>query len=109
MLQRVMSRFFVEVFLSCSTKNLRRGTLLCCISENFRWRKSLWITGEEYQVSPSKIFCPTVPKSFVGESFSVSLISGMEIVRDNRGGGVSRFSVAKFLSNSAKKFRRGII
>ena len=39
------------------------------------------------------------------ESFSVSLISGTEIVWI-RGGGVSRFSVEKFLSHSAEKIRR---
>ena len=34
--------------------------------------------GGEYQKFPSKIFCLTVPKNFVGEPFSVSLISGIE-------------------------------
>ena len=32
----------------------------------------------EYQDFPSKIFCVTVPKIFVGEPLSVSLISGIE-------------------------------
>ena len=32
----------------------------------------------EYQDFPSKIFCLTVPKNFVGEPFRVSLISGIE-------------------------------
>ena len=34
--------------------------------------------GGSYQDLPSKIFCLTVPKNFVGESFSVSLISGIQ-------------------------------
>ena len=34
--------------------------------------------GGEYQDFLSKIFCPTVPKNAVGESFSVSLILGIE-------------------------------
>ena len=34
--------------------------------------------GGEYQDFPSKGFCLTVPKIFVGESFSVSSISGIE-------------------------------
>ena len=34
--------------------------------------------GREYHNFLSKIFCPTVPKNFVGESFSVPLISGIE-------------------------------
>ena len=36
----------------------------------------LYATG--YHDFPLKIFCLTVPKNFVGESFSVSLISGIE-------------------------------
>ena len=40
------------------------------------------------------------------ESFSVSLLSGIEKVWI-RGGGVSRFFVEKFLSHNAKKPRRG--
>ena len=31
----VMSRSSVEVFLSRSTKRLRKGTILCCVAENF--------------------------------------------------------------------------
>ena len=34
--------------------------------------------GGEYQAFPSKTSCLTVPKIFVQEPFSVSLISGME-------------------------------
>ena len=36
--------------------------------------------GGEFQDFPSKIFCLTVPKIPVGESFSVSLISGIETI-----------------------------
>ena len=52
-----------------------------------------------------------MPKNFVGEPFSVSLLSGTEKVwiRGGGGGGVSRFSVENFLSHSAEKFRRGIL
>ena len=70
MLQRVMSRFSVENFLSHSTETFRRGTFLSCVSENFRKPKILWIRREgEYQDFPSKIFCLTVPKRFVEEPF----------------------------------------
>ena len=34
--------------------------------------------GAEYHDFPSKVFCLTLPKVFVGESFSASLISGIE-------------------------------
>ena len=53
-------------------------------------------------------FCLTVPKNFVGEPFSVSLISGTEKVWI-RGGGLSRFSVESVLPHSAENFRRGIL
>ena len=62
----------------------------------------------EYQGFPSEYFCPTVPKRFVGESFTVALISGTEIVCI-RGGGVSRFSLENFSSHSTEIFRAGIL
>ena len=43
--------------------------------------------GGEYQDFPSKIFCLTVPKISVGESFTVALISGSEKVYGQDGGG----------------------
>ena len=70
---------FCRKFLSHSAEKLRRGTLLCCVSENFRSPKNLWIRGgRDNQEFASKIFCLTVPKIFVGAPFSVSLISGIE-------------------------------
>ena len=45
---------------------------------------------------PSKIFCLTVPKISVEESFTVAIISGIEKVWIK--GGVSRFSVEVFVS-----------
>ena len=40
------SQISVETFLSHSAETFRRGTLLSCVSENFRWRKSFWIRSE---------------------------------------------------------------
>ena len=75
-----VSRFSVEIVLSHSTETFRKGILQCFIK--FGCRKSLWIRGgeggREYQDIPSKIFCRTVPKKFVGESFSNSINSGIE-------------------------------
>ena len=77
MQKRGVSRLFVQNFLSHSTEKLRRGTLLCSrktlVSKNVRDK-----TGGEYHNFPSKFFCLTVPKNFVGEPFSVSMISGIE-------------------------------
>ena len=64
---------------------------------------------EEDQDFPSKIFCLTVPKISVGESFTVALISGIEKVWIRGGGGVSRFSVEIYLSHSAEKHRKGTL
>ena len=66
-----MSRFSVEFFLSHSPEKLRKGTLWCSGIENFMHKKV-------YYDFLSKIFCLTVPKIFVGEPYSVSLISGIE-------------------------------
>ena len=40
-----VTTFSVEKFLSNSVKNIRRGTLLCWVSDIFRYRISLWIRG----------------------------------------------------------------
>ena len=60
------------------------------------------LRGKQYL--PSKTFCLKVPRNFVGDSFSVSLNSGAEKVWI-REGGLSRFSVEKYLSHSAENFR----
>ena len=44
-----------------------------------------------------------------GESFGVSLISGIEKVWRRWGRGVSRFFIEIFLSHSAEKIRRGTL
>ncbi len=82
-----VSRFSVNNILSHSAdENFRRRILYCCIG--FGYRKSLEKRGGgwEYQVFPLKIFCLTVPKISVGESFSVALIFGEE------GGGYQKFT-----------------
>ena len=60
-----------------------------------------------YQDLRSKVFCLTVPKNFVGDPFSVSLVSGTKKVLIKRGGGVSKVSVESFLSQSVENFSRG--
>ena len=59
---------FCRNFLSDNAEKFCRGTLLCCVSEKFRQRKSLWIRVRgKCPDSPAKISCPTVPKNFVGQ------------------------------------------
>ena len=83
--------------MSHSAENFRRRTLSCFT--NFGYRKSLWIRGggggKEYQAFPSKIFCLTVPKNFIVEPFSVSLISGTEKFYASEG----YVTIFDFLSN----------
>ena len=105
-------RFSAEIYLSHRAEKFRRGTLLCftefLVSKIFLERKGLG----EYQEFPSKYFCLTLPKNFVGERFCdvFKKNSGSEkAFRKKRGQGVSRFSVKNFLSHSAEKFLRGTL
>ena len=52
-----------------------------------------------------KISCLTLPKIFVGEPFSVSLISGIKNFMPMRG--KSRFTIEKMLSHGPEKLRGG--
>ena len=71
-------RLSVENFSSHIAEKFRSATFLCSVSEIFRKRRTLWLMGGGYQDFPSKFFSLTVPKNFAGESFTVSLISGIE-------------------------------
>ena len=80
---------------------IRRGALLCCVSEKFRKREWLWIRRGEYEDFPSIVFCLTVLKNFVGEPFRVSLISGIEYFMLQRV--LSRF-LSYFFVSQCRKF-----
>ena len=70
------SRFSVENLLFHSTKKIRRGTNLCF--RNFLLSKKFLDKRWECHDFSSQIFCFTEPENFVGEPFSVSLISDLE-------------------------------
>ena len=76
--KRRISRFSIENLLSHSTEKLRRGTLLCStkflVSKKFMDKRG----GGSIKIFSQNFFCLTVPKNFIGEPFSVSLISGTE-------------------------------
>ena len=55
----------------------------------------------EYQDFPSKVFCLTVPKTSVGESFTVAVISGIKKLWI-RGGGYQDFPSTFFVSQCRK-------
>ena len=96
-------------FVSKCRQNLAGKPSVMCF-RSFRKPKSLWMRwgGVEHQDSPSNFFYRTLPKKSRGEYLKVSLLSGIENFLDKRGG-ISRFSVEKFLSHIAKKFRRGTL
>ena len=101
-----VSRISVEKFLSHSAEKIRRAILHCC--NNFGYRKSLDKRGG-IKIFRRKLFCLTVPKSSVGESFTVAIISGIEKFWIRGGGEYQDFPWKNFLSQSAKRFRRGIL
>ena len=89
---------------SHTTEKLRRVTLLCVT--NFLVSKKLWIRGEDrgsITIFRQKFFV-TVPKIFVGEPFSVSLISGIENFYAY--GGIFTIFYKLLLSHSTEKLRR---
>ena len=72
---------FCRNFLSNSTETFRRGTRnpsVLCFRKFVVAKKFTVEKAGEYQNFPWKFFCLKVPKSFVGEPFSLSLISGIQ-------------------------------
>ena len=94
-----LSRFSFENFLSPNAETFRRGTLLCCVSENFCQRKCLWIRGRgKYQDFPSNILWLAVPKHFVEELFYAVFqkFPGSKKVSGYEGGVGIKFFLRKF-------------
>ena len=79
MLERVTSRFSVENFLSGSIEKLRIRTLLC-FTKFLVPKKFMEKRGRREGVSRVSVnfFLSQCRKKIVGESYSVSLISGIE-------------------------------
>ena len=98
-------------FLSHSAEKFCWGTLRCIrkfrAAKNFMHQRGGGRRG--YQEFPSKIFCLTVPKISVGESFTVAKISGIEKVWIREGGDDQDFPSNFFLSHSAEKFCWGTL
>ncbi len=102
---RGVAGFSIEIFMSHSEKKIRRGTLLCCVSEHFRLRKSLWIKrGGGSRISVEKIlsnsaekFRSGIPPSFINFGYRKNL--------DKRGGGIEIFR-RKILVSQCRIFGR---
>ena len=106
MLQRVMSRFSVENFLSHSAEKFRKGIRKGnCVTK--AGIKKCYASEGYVTIFRRKVFCLTVPINFVGEPFSVSLVSGIEKCYASEG--YVTIFCRFFLSHCAKKFRRGTL
>ena len=77
MLQRVMSRYFVDIFVSQYRKTLQGNPFVLCFGK-FPVANKFMDKKGECQNFPTKVFCLTVPKYLAGQPFRVSLISGIE-------------------------------
>ena len=95
-----VSRFSLEIFLSHSAQKLRTKSFIVALI--LGTEKSLDKRGGEYQDFPSTDFCLTVPKNFVGETFTVALFSGSQKV--GIGGGYQDFPSKTFCLTVTKNF-----
>ena len=76
--EKGVSRFSAENFKSHSAEEFRGHPFN--VSENLGYRKNLCVIGvSQFSV---EFFCLTVPKNYVKEPFSVSLISGIKNAKD---------------------------
>ena len=108
-LQRVLSRFSIEIFLSHSTETLVEEPFSAVFQKIAGSEK---VYGKEmgmgeYRKFPSKISCLKLPKHFLGELFTLSLVSRLENVSASEGY-VTIFR-GIFLSQSTEPFRRGTL
>ena len=103
--------FSVEVFLSHNAEKICRGTLLCCVPENFRQRKSLWIRSSGIIIFRRKFYFSQCRKSLQGNPSVLCFRKFPEAKKfmDKMEGEVTRFSVENFWSHIAEKFRRATI
>ena len=90
MIQRVMSRFSVEIFVSRYRKSLQGNPSRLQFEKFLIAKKFIDKKWGEYQDFPSKVFCLTMPKNFAGQPFRVSLTSGIEKIYA-QGGYVTNF------------------
>ena len=77
-MRRGSMKFSVKNLLSHSAEKFRKGNPSVLCFRKIPAAKKFMDKMGEYQDFPSKKFCLTVPKIFVGEPLSISLISGVE-------------------------------
>ena len=99
------SRLSVEILLSYSTENLRRGNLCfrkLLVSKNVKDKRE-----RGHHDFPSKLCCLTVPKNFAGETCVSENFWYRKMLRIREREGASRLSIETLLSHSTEKLRRG--
>ena len=84
-----VSRVPLEKFVSHSAEKPRRGNLQ--FFRKFLLSKKVRDRRRGYQDCPSRTFCLSIPKNFVREPFSVSLISGVETLYNYEGNIIEDF------------------
>ena len=101
-----------KVFCTTMPKNFRKGTLLCCLSENFRYRKSLCIGGGAIKIFRRKFLVPQGRKIWQGNPFVLcfrTLLVANKIM-DKRGtGGYQDVPSKVFCTTMPKNFRKGTL
>ena len=105
MLQRVMSRFSVEVFCLTVPKNLAEEPS-CAVFQKISGSEKIYGQEGMYQDFASKSFCLTVPEFFV-KTFRVSQFSGLEKFHASEG--YVTFFCRNFLCHSVEKFCMGTL
>ena len=94
-------KIFRRKFFVSQCRKFPQGIFYCCII--FRYRKSLGKRRGGVSRFSVEIFCLTVPKISVGESFTVALISGIEKVWVRGGGGEYQDFPSKFFVSQCPK------
>ena len=105
-----VSRFSFGNFLSHGAEKLCRGTLLCCVSESFQLRISLWIRRGSIKIFRRNFFVSQCRKTLQGNPF-VLCFGKFPVTNKfmDKKGGVSKFSVEILLSRSTEKLHRGTL
>ena len=107
MLLRVMSQFSVEFYCLTVPKHSVEEAF-SAVYQKLAGNEKVYgkeMGRGECRKFPSKVFCLKLPKEFVGEPLTLSLVSGIENVCASAG--YVKIFRAIFLSHSTEPFRRG--
>ena len=109
MLQRVMSIFSVDVFCLTVPKHFVDEPFFA-VCQKYAGNEKVYgkeMGRGECRKFPSKIFCLKLSKQFLGELFTLSLVSDIEKVYASKG--YVTIIRGIFLSQSTEPFRRGTL